>query len=99
MKVQDVCRAGDAEACEKVKYTEGGGFAGGVAGGVAAGAALGAVGTGAICAAIGPPTAGVGTLMCGLVVVVGVGGVSFAAGALGGKGGDAIGEVIYEATK
>jgi len=39
----------------------------------------------------------VGTLICGLVVVVGVGGVSFAAGALGGKGGEMAGEMIYKA--
>lgn len=33
MKVQDVCSAGDTEACRKVKFTEAGGFVGGVAGG------------------------------------------------------------------
>jgi len=37
MKVQDACTAGNTEACEKVKYTEGGGFIGGVSGGVIAG--------------------------------------------------------------
>jgi hypothetical protein len=96
MKVQDVCRAGDTEACEKVKLTESGSFIGGVAGGAAAGAFFGTVGTGAICAALGPPTAGVGTLVCGLVVV---GAGSFAAGALVGMGGEKIGERIYEVTK
>ena len=29
LKVQDVCTAGDAEACKKVKFTEGGSFIGG----------------------------------------------------------------------
>ncbi|WP_323567416.1 hypothetical protein [Pseudomonas sp. 5S4] len=96
MKVQDVCRAGDAEACEKVKYTETGGFAGGAAGGFVAGGVLSAVGTGAICFAIGVPTAGVGALVCGVVVV---GGVSFASGYLGGMGGEKAGELIYEVRK
>ncbi|WPX65075.1 hypothetical protein [Pseudomonas sp. MH10] len=96
MKVQDVCRAGDVEACEKVKYTETGGFAGGVAGGIAAGALLGSAGAGAICAALWVPTVGVGTLVCGLVVA---GGVSFASGYGGGMAGEAIGEVIYEVSK
>jgi hypothetical protein len=41
-------------------------------------------------------TAGVGTLMFGLVVV-GVG--SFAAGAVGGMGGEIMGDVIYESGK
>ena len=29
MKVQDVCTAGDAQVCKRVKFKEGGGFAGG----------------------------------------------------------------------
>ncbi|MEB0122833.1 hypothetical protein QN391_19375, partial [Pseudomonas sp. CCI1.2] len=96
MKVQDVCRAGDVEACEKVKFTETGVFIGGAAGGFVAGGILSAVGTGAICFAIGVPTAGVGTLACGLVVV---GGGSFAGGYFGGMGGEKAGELIYEVRK
>jgi hypothetical protein len=96
MKVQDVCTAGNTEACEKVKYTEGGGFIGGVAGGVASGWFLGAGTTGPICVALGVPSAGVGTFVCGLVVV-GVG--SLAAGAVLGKTGEKIGEIIYEVTQ
>jgi hypothetical protein len=96
MKVQDACTAGNTEACEKVKYTEGGGFIGGVSGGVIAGGLLSAGTTGAICVALGVPSAGVGTLVCGIVVV---GGVSFAAGAIGGKGGEMAGEMIYKATQ
>lgn len=96
MTVQDVCNAGDVETCEKVKYTEVGGFAGGVASGVIAGGVLSVVGTSSICLAIGVPTAGIGTLVCGLVVV---GGVSFAVGALGGAGGEMAGETIYKAKK
>lgn len=96
MKVQDVCTAGNTEACEKVKYTEGGGLVGGVAGGAAVGAYLGAAGTGTICVALGVPTGGIGLLVCGIVVV---GGGSFAAGAIGGIVGETAGEKIYEATK
>jgi hypothetical protein len=96
MKVQDVCKAGDADACEKVKYTETGGFAGSVALGIGAGMGLSAIGVGSICFAIGVPTAGLGTLVCGIVVV---GGVSFGSGYIGGKGGEKIAEKIYEARK
>ncbi|WP_297841378.1 hypothetical protein [Pseudomonas sp.] len=95
MKVQDVCTAGDAEACRKVKYTEGGNFIGTVGGGVFSSLAL--VGsTGAICAALGVPTMGMGTLACG-IVVVGVG--AFAGGTIGGGGGEFAGEYIYEKTQ
>lgn len=71
MKVQDVCAAGDSAACGKVKYTEGGSFIGTVAGGAGIGA-LSAGAVSSICLAIGVPTALLGTVVCG-VVVVGVG--------------------------
>ncbi len=29
MTVQDVCRAGEAEACQKIRFTEAGSFGGG----------------------------------------------------------------------
>jgi len=96
MKVQEVCAAGNKDACEKIKYTEGGSFVGGVAGGAMAGAALTAPVVGAICVGLGVPTGGLGTLACGVVVVAGG---SFAGGALGGAGGEMFGEVIYEVTK
>jgi hypothetical protein len=96
MKVQDVCTAGNTEACEKVKYTEGGGFIGGVSGGALSGLILSSGTTGAICVALGVPTAGVGMLACGIVVV---GAGSLAAGTLLGKGGELVGEAIYEVTQ
>lgn len=96
MKVQDVCKAGDADACEKVKYTEGGAFAGGVIGGAIAGKFLGDAASATICVGFGVATAGTGLLVCGLVVA---GAGSFAGGWLGGKGGEAISEVVYEVTK
>jgi len=95
MKVQDVCAAGNADACEKVKYTEGGNFIGTVAGGALGTWAL--VGsTGAICAALGVPTLGAGTLVCGIVVV---GAGAYAGGAFVGTGVEFLGEKIYEAAK
>jgi hypothetical protein len=92
MKVQDVCKAGDVEACKKVRFTETGGFVGGVAGGVAAGALFSTVGTAGICVGLGP----LGALVCGLVVV---GAGSFAAGGAGGVLGETAGEVIYESNQ
>jgi uncharacterized Zn-binding protein involved in type VI secretion len=96
VKVQDVCTAGDAEACKKVKFTEGGSFIGGIVGGSAAGVIFGAGTTGIICAALGVPTAGAGTLICGLVVV---GAGSLATGYALGKTGEKTGEIIYETLK
>ena len=93
MKVQDVCKAGNTEACERIRFTETGAFAGGIGGGVAAGAILSAPVVGALCIGLGVPTGGLGTLACS-IVVVGVG--SYAGGVYGGKGGEIIGEVIYE---
>ncbi|WP_028682241.1 PAAR domain-containing protein [Pseudomonas chlororaphis] len=95
MKVQDVCTAGDREACERVKLTEGGSFIGTLSGGAAAGALLTPV-AGPICVALGVPTAGTGALVCGLVVV---GVTSWGAGSLGGALGESFGEMIYENSK
>ncbi|AKA25267.1 PAAR domain-containing protein [Pseudomonas chlororaphis] len=95
MKVQDVCTAGDREACERVKLTEGGSFIGTLSGGAAAGALLTPV-AGPICLALGMPTAGTGALVCGLVVV---GVSSWGAGSLGGALGESFGEMIYENSK
>ncbi|MHA6232660.1 hypothetical protein [Pseudomonas fluorescens group sp. PF-69] len=96
VKVQGVCAEGNAQACEKVKYTEGGSFIGGIAGGATASAALTGPAIGWICAGLGVPTGGTGTLICSLIVV-GVG--SFAGGLIGGMGGEIAGEIIYENTK
>jgi len=96
VKVQDVCSAGNKQACEKVRFTETGSFTGGVAGGMFAGMALGTAATGTVCVAIGVPTGGIGSMVCGLIVV---GGGSYAAGKLGEAGGGSIGEFIYEKGK
>lgn len=96
MKVQDVCAAGDAEACRKVKFKEGGSFFGSTIGGAAAGALLTAPIVGSICVGLGVPTAGVGSLVCGAVVVgVGVFGASATFGTMAEKSA----ALIFERTK
>ncbi|MDI3391686.1 PAAR domain-containing protein [Pseudomonas sp. V98_8] len=96
MKVQDVCTAGNTEACERVKFTEAGSFTGGVVGGAIAGAALSTSAVGGLCVGLGIPSGGVGLLVCS-IVVVGVG--SFSSSAIGGAVGEVMGERIFEATQ
>ena len=96
LKVQDVCTAGNTDACERVKFTETGSFVVSVGGGMGAGWMLSAPVVGALCIGLGVPTGGIGALACSIVVV---GAGSYAGGALGGKLGEMAGEVIYEAAK
>ncbi|SFQ80851.1 hypothetical protein SAMN03159489_05764 [Pseudomonas sp. NFPP07] len=96
MKVQDVCAAGNTEACEKVRFTETGNFVGGVGGGAIVGAFLTTPIVGTLCVALGVPTAGLASLACGVVVV---GSASFTAGVVGNSAGEAMAEKIYEAVK
>ncbi|WP_181003073.1 hypothetical protein [Pseudomonas protegens] len=96
MKVQDVCTAGDREACERVTLTESGSFLGTVGGGAAAATFLSGAAAGTLCVALGVPTGGMATFICGLVVV---GGGSFAAGAVGGTLGEFSGELIYKGSR
>lgn len=96
LKVQGVCAEGNAEACEKVKYTEAGSFIGSIAVGAGIGAALTSTTVGAICVAVGVPTGGIGTLLCG-VVVVGVG--AYAGGEIGSSFGGAIADLVYEQSR
>lgn len=96
MKVQDVCAAGSADACRKVKFTESGSFTGSVVGGALAGLALTGSTIATVCVAMGVPSGGLATLACG-VVVVGV--ASFTSGTVGGILGEETAEVVYEATK
>ena len=94
MKVQEVCRAGETEACKKVRMTETGSFAGslGLSTLVSTGAGLAA---GTLCAAFAVGTAGIGAPACGILLV----GAGAAAGSLAGeKLGESAGEFIYEAT-
>ncbi|MBV7480375.1 PAAR domain-containing protein [Pseudomonas sp. PDM31] len=96
MKVQDVCSAGNTEACERIRFTETSSFAGGIAGGAMAGALLTTSAVGGLCIGLGVATAGVGLLACS-VIAVGIG--SFAGSTLGEMGGEIIGELVYENLK
>ncbi|VVQ10771.1 hypothetical protein PS934_03636 [Pseudomonas fluorescens] len=96
MKVQDVCAGGNAEACERIRFTESGSFVVGIGGGMGAGWMLSAPVVGALCIGLGVPTGGIGTLACSIVVV---GAGAYVGGEVGGKLGEMAGEVIYEATK
>lgn len=95
LKVQDVCMHGSATACEKVKFTESGSFLGGVGGGIFAGALVSLTAS-TICVAVGLPTGGLGTVLCGAVLA---GAGSYAGGTLGEKGGERIAEKVYEAVR
>ena len=95
MKVQDVCMAGNAEACKRVKFTEAGSFVGGIGGGALAGG-LTAPLVGGLCVALTVPTAGFAPLACS-ILVVGIG--SYAGGEFGGVLGEMVGEQIYETMK
>ncbi|WP_201205134.1 PAAR domain-containing protein [Pseudomonas sp. S37] len=95
LKVQEVCRAGNAEACAKVQFIETGAFSMGV-GGATVGAALAGAAAGTLCAAFTIGTGGLAAPLCG-IVVAGAGGL--AGGKLGELAGGFAGEFIYEASK
>jgi hypothetical protein len=90
VKVQEVCAAGNTEACEKVRFTETGGFVGGLALGAGVGTVLGYA-----CLALVPATAGAAIPGCAIVI----GGGSLGAGYVGGKLGEFYGELIYKVGK
>lgn len=96
VKVQGVCAAGDAEACEKVKFTEAGGFLGGIAGGVTVGSMLSAPLVSSLCVALSIPTGGTAGIACGLLLV---GAGSYVGGSIGARSGESAGEIIYESIK
>ncbi|WP_258167340.1 PAAR domain-containing protein, partial [Pseudomonas trivialis] len=93
LAIEQVCRNGSEEACEKIKFTEGGKFAGATFGGVFSGAAASATSSG-VCLGIGLGTGGIGGIIC-IAAVVGTG--AWVGTTIGGKGGEFIGEKMYEA--
>jgi uncharacterized Zn-binding protein involved in type VI secretion len=94
--VQEVCAAGRAEACERIRFTEAGSFSGGIMGGAAAGAVLSVKATGRLCIALGVTNGGLGTGVCTAVTVT-TG--ALVGGVVGSGVGEWIGDVIYEATR
>jgi len=92
LKVQEVCRAGETEACKRIRFTEAGSFAGGLGGG-ALGAFAGKFAAGYACGAVLAMTGPLGGAVCGIVMV---GGGSLAGGVGVGSFGEWLGDVLYE---
>ena len=92
LKVQEVCQAGETQACQKIRFTETGSFVGGLGGG-SAGMGIGIAAAPYVCGAIGLASGGLGGIVCGLVVV---GGASTVGGAGGGWAGELVGHKVYE---
>jgi uncharacterized Zn-binding protein involved in type VI secretion len=92
LKVQDVCTAGNAESCKRIKFTEAGNFAGGIGGGALAGGITAPLVAG-LCIGLSVPTAGFAPLACS-ILLVGIG--SYAGGELGSVFGEMAGEQLYE---
>ena len=92
LKVQEVCRTGVTEACERVRFTETGSFVGSMAGGSLGAWAGGSIAT-HLCVGVATVTGGAGGILCGLVL-------AGAGGYIGGKGGEwggkLMGEEIYK---
>ncbi|KEY88339.1 hypothetical protein PC358_04225 [Pseudomonas capeferrum] len=87
LKVQAACRAGETEACKKIRFTETGSFSGGLTGGIV-GAKIAGEAARLVC------SFGVyGKVACG-VVLVGSGSFAFSKG--GEKRGETSGEAIFE---
>ncbi|WP_243245396.1 hypothetical protein [Pseudomonas maioricensis] len=91
LAIQEVCGHRDAEACRKIKFTEGGKFAGSTAGGFAGGE-LAARTAGPICALLGA-AGGVPGVIC-IGIFIGAGAWLGSTGV--GIGGEMMGEAIYE---
>ena len=91
LAIQQVCNGDSGAACEKVKFTEGGKFAGATALG-ALGGEMGKLAGVPICLALGVST-GIGGVVC-VAVIVGTG--AWVGTKVGEMGGEAIGEKIYQ---
>ncbi|MDA8485583.1 hypothetical protein NNO07_21145 [Pseudomonas resinovorans] len=93
LKVQEVCQAGETQACQKIRFTETGSFVGGVGIGALASRA-GSLAAAPVCIFVGIGTAGVGGMACTLIVA---GGVSYLGATGGPQIGEWVGDKIYEA--
>ena len=94
LAIQEVCVGDSGTACEKVKFTEGGKLFGSTAGGMAGGVGVPWAGR-SVCLALGASTA-VGGVIC-FAALVGVG--AWVGTEEGGKGGEYVGEKIFEVTQ
>ncbi|XMB52004.1 PAAR domain-containing protein [Pseudomonas fluorescens] len=95
LAIEQVCNGDSGAACERVKFTEGGKFAGATLGGIWGGV-TGQIAGGSICLGIGVATGGLGGVVC-VAALVGAG--AWAGTTFGEMGGDYIGEKIYEVSQ
>jgi len=93
LAIEQVCNGDSGAACEKVKFTEGGKFAGATAGGTLGGL-MARSASSSICVALGVST-GIGGVVC-VAALVGTG--TWAGTTYGGSGGETLGEKLYEKT-
>ncbi|WP_223549891.1 PAAR domain-containing protein [Pseudomonas sp. A-B-19] len=94
LAIQEVCVGDSGAACEKVRFTEGGKFAGSTVGGIIGGE-IGKYTSGPVCLALGFST-GVGGVIC-VATVIGVG--AWVGTTRGAQQGEVIGETLYEAAQ
>jgi hypothetical protein len=94
LAVQEVCVGDSGNACEKVRFTEGGKFVGSTFGGVA-GAEIGKYVSGPICLALGVST-GIGGVVCAATLI---GAGAWVGTTYMGDGGELMGEILYEKTQ
>lgn len=96
LEIAEACSTGREQECTQAKYVEGGKLVGGI-GGAYGGGMLGLhVGIGACMLVFGIPTAGVGALAC---AIAGGAAGGLALGTLGGKGGEWVGDILYQAVE
>ncbi|MDF2795422.1 MAG: hypothetical protein K0S85_3175 [Pseudomonas orientalis] len=91
LAIQQVCNNDSGAACEEIKFTESGKFAGSVGGGAFGGWAGGVAGS-TVCLGLGVTT-GIGGVIC-VAALVGTG--AWVGTTIGGKGGEMGGEILYE---
>lgn len=92
LKVKEICREGETEACKRVRVTESAAFLGSVGGGIYGGT-VGAGLMGGLCILLGAPTAGLVTAGC---AIVGAGTGAYSLTKVGGGGAERFADFIYE---
>ena len=96
LEITEACSTGRKQECTQAKYVESSKLVGSV-GGASVGGTLGALaGIGACAIVFGIPTAGAGALACAIVGGA-AGGLTF--GNLGSKGGEWVGDILYQAVE
>lgn len=91
LAIQQVCNGDSTAACEKVKFTEGGKFAGSTAAGYIGGE-IGKYASGPVCLALGAST-GIGGVVC-VAAIIGAG--AWVGTTIGERSGEYMGEKFYE---